>query len=206
MDKTAMRRSSFVALASCFLVVPAARAQIKTPPPTTSTPMVQGKVPPTPVTKGPPVDASVTAFRTGLQASYNNQPFGSTLTITTHCTPGTTSACAAGTPMLSLTFRFPGLASAASLGPFSFKDGLQGTADWVYYVFMQVRDKGPQCGGSASLPGPLNSFPENLDLTRNGPAFPVVCQWVAVGATKNLVGVASLVWSDTVTVVINNAP
>lgn len=198
-----MRRPTFVAVMSCVLVVPAARAQVKTPPPTTSTPMVQGKPAPTKLST---VDPSVAAFRTGLQASYNNQPYGSTLTITTHCTPGTTSACAAGTPPLSLTFRFPALAQAASLGPFSNKNGVPSTADWVYYMFMQVRDKGPQCGGSSALPGPLYSFPENLDLTRNGPAFPVVCQWVAIGASKNLVGAASVVWSDTVTVVINNSP
>lgn len=197
-----MRRSTFVALLSSILVVPAAGAQIKTAPPTTSTPIVKSGPVPTPIAT---TDASVAAFRTGLLASYNGGAYGSTLTITAHCTPGTTSACAAGTPMLQLMFKFPALGRAASLGPFSNKNGVPSTADWEYYSFQQVRDKGPACGGSAGLPNP-EIFSEGLDLTRNGPAFPVVCQYVVIGAEKNLVGAASVIWSDTVTVVINNAP
>ena len=119
------------------------------------------------------------------------------------CEPARTSPCAAATPPLVVSIRFPSLPQTVDGAKVLSQLGESGEARARYFVRpVPANAASTVCGGGFSVSNPLTTMRVAINLGNPGAPLPVTCRWTAVAGVPDAASPVGfyLVWSDTVAV------
>ena len=148
----------------------------------------------------------VAAFRDGLEISVDGTAWASSRTVTlspTRCPPSSTSPCAAGTPPLIVSVRFPALPDVVSGGELLAQLGESGSKEAHYFIRPVPANAGsPVCGGVLSVSSPQHAMRMAINLAAPGTPLPVTCRWSVLAGIPDPKAPHGfeMIWSDTATV------
>jgi hypothetical protein len=149
---------------------------------------------------------TVAAFRDGLEISVDGNSWGQSRTVAlspSRCPPSSTSPCAAGTPPLVVSVRFPALPDVVDGGKVLAQLGESGSKEARYYIRPVPANAGsPVCGGVLSVSSPQPAMRMAINLAAPGTPLPVTCRWSVLTGVPNPKAAHGfdLIWSDTATV------